>query len=87
MVSNKIGVAEENCWDGTDKKICAETQRLLYAGGVQKKAYFYSRGYYGGFGQISCMKTIGEFRPRWHGLRISTGVDFKIMGGQQKPLY
>ena len=40
MVSNKIGVAEENCWDGTGKKICAETHRLLYAGGVQKKPIF-----------------------------------------------
>ena len=29
-------------------------------------------------------KTIGEFGPRWYGLRIPTGVALKILGRQKK---
>ena len=40
------------------KKSTQKTSPLFYAGGVQQNAYFYSRVYYRGCGQIGCTKTI-----------------------------
>ena len=51
------------------------------------KRYFYSHGYYGGYGQIGYTKTFEECGPLWYGLGRSTEVDFKIWGGHQKNSY
>ena len=57
---------------------------LFYVGGVQKNAYFHSSGNYRLCGQIGCQETFREFRTRRYWPRSSTGVAFRIWGGQQK---
>ena len=71
------------CW----KKICPGPPPLFYYGGVRQNTYFYYRGYYGGCGQIGCTKTIREFGTRGYASISSEGVEFKIWGVKQKPLY
>ena len=85
MVSNK-----NECYGGTHcvgsgEEISArKTYPLFYAGGVGQNYPFYSYGYYGECGQISCTKTVGDFRTHWYGIGSSTGAIFKIHKEQQK---
>ena len=71
------------CW----RRKIGTKETLLYTGGAQQNAYFYSSGHYVGCGQISFTKTIRDLGPQWYRIRNSTGVDFKIQGGQQKYSY
>ena len=65
-------------WQGN---IFTKKSLLFYIGDIQKNAYFQSCGHHG---RISHVENFGEFGPWRYGLRSSTGVYFKIWGGQQK---
>ena len=58
---------------------------LFYVGGVQQNAFF-PLVHYRGCGLIGPLNTSGGVGPRRYGLRIPTGVDFKIWAGQKKIL-
>ena len=69
------------------EKSARKTPPLFYIGGVRRNTSFYSCVYYVECGQIGCMKTFGEFRPRWYGLGRSTFVAFKIRWVQKNKSY
>ena len=60
LATNRMGIMEETAKTVLDKKHLHEKNTLFYVRGVRRKTYFYSRGYYGGCGQIGCVYTFGE---------------------------
>ena len=65
------------------EKIRTKSPPLFYVGGLWQKAYFYSCGYHKGCGRIGCTNTFRESGTWWYRLGSSSGLAFKIHGGQK----
>ena len=71
-------------WKYWQEKSAREKNPRCCVGSVWGNACFYTCGYYGGCGRVSCAKTFRDCRTQWNRFRSLTGVATKIWGPQHK---